>query len=307
MPGPLAEDEAVAVQVERPARLLRGVVARRQGGQQVEAGDAERVDHAVRAAGEHQRRRRRGGSAPAPRRWPGCWRRRRSGRCSSARRRSKSSARWPAVVCSSCSDSRAASNVRQAVPVERRPGRPCSRRPGRPRPMLQDQVAESPGCPRRSRGRRRSGVRSTLALSSRPASARACWAAARANWVLSAGVFEPPGVADVLGQVEVLDLGGERGREGAGVEVGDRPDAALALELVGEQLRDGVPQRGDRAHAGDDDATRMHVCSYASHRFTTTAPTWPMSVKFSFTAYGLVTCRTPSVWTWIGHSGSRVS
>ena len=32
---------------------MRFVVAGGQGGQQVEAGDAERVDHAVRAAGEH--------------------------------------------------------------------------------------------------------------------------------------------------------------------------------------------------------------------------------------------------------------
>ena len=49
-----AEDEAVAVQIERPRRLLRIVVVRRQGGEQVEAGDAERMDHAVRAAGEHE-------------------------------------------------------------------------------------------------------------------------------------------------------------------------------------------------------------------------------------------------------------
>ena len=54
MPAPFAEDEAVAVEVERPRRLLRGVVARGQGGQQVEARHAEGVDHAVRAAGEHE-------------------------------------------------------------------------------------------------------------------------------------------------------------------------------------------------------------------------------------------------------------
>ena len=52
-PGAFAEDEAVAVEVERPARCGRAVVALREGREQVEAGDAERVDHAVRAAGEH--------------------------------------------------------------------------------------------------------------------------------------------------------------------------------------------------------------------------------------------------------------
>src|SRR5262249_33001834 len=51
--GALAQDEAVAVAVEGPAGLPGGVVALGQGGEQVEAGDAERVDHAVRAAGEH--------------------------------------------------------------------------------------------------------------------------------------------------------------------------------------------------------------------------------------------------------------
>ena len=51
--GPFAQDEAVAVQIERPRRLLRVLVVGRQGRQQVEAGDAERMDHAVRAAGEH--------------------------------------------------------------------------------------------------------------------------------------------------------------------------------------------------------------------------------------------------------------
>ncbi|MFO0929086.1 MAG: hypothetical protein U0736_19035 [Gemmataceae bacterium] len=50
--GAFAEDEPVAVEVER-LRRLRGVVARRQGGEQVEAGNAERVNHAVRPAGEH--------------------------------------------------------------------------------------------------------------------------------------------------------------------------------------------------------------------------------------------------------------
>ena len=51
--GPLAEDEAVAVAVEGAAGSGRLVVAGREGGQEVEAGHAERVDHAVGAAGEH--------------------------------------------------------------------------------------------------------------------------------------------------------------------------------------------------------------------------------------------------------------
>ena len=50
--GPLAEDEAVAIAVERAAGALRLVVAGGKGGQEDEAGHAEGVDHAVRAARE---------------------------------------------------------------------------------------------------------------------------------------------------------------------------------------------------------------------------------------------------------------
>ena len=50
--GPFAQDEAVAIAVERTAGALGLVVAGREGGQQDESGHAERMDHAVRAAGE---------------------------------------------------------------------------------------------------------------------------------------------------------------------------------------------------------------------------------------------------------------
>src|SRR5262249_18514956 len=59
---------------------------------------------------------------------------------------------------------------------------------------------------------------------------------------------------DVAGEVEVPDLGRDPRREGGGVEAGDRPDAAGAGQLRAEEPLDGVPQRGDDAHAGDDDA-----------------------------------------------------
>ena len=51
-PGPLAQDEAVAIAIERTAGACRLVVAGREGGQEDEAGHAEGMDHAVRAAGE---------------------------------------------------------------------------------------------------------------------------------------------------------------------------------------------------------------------------------------------------------------
>ena len=51
--GPFAQHEAVAVAVEGPRGLGGLVVAGAQGGQQVEAGHAEGMDHGVRAAGEH--------------------------------------------------------------------------------------------------------------------------------------------------------------------------------------------------------------------------------------------------------------
>ena len=49
----LAEDEAVTFIVERPARLRRVVVARRERGEEIEAGDAEGMDHAVGAPRQH--------------------------------------------------------------------------------------------------------------------------------------------------------------------------------------------------------------------------------------------------------------
>ena len=53
-PGTFTQDEAVAVAVEWPRSSLRIFVVRRQGGQQIESGDTERVDHAVCSAREHR-------------------------------------------------------------------------------------------------------------------------------------------------------------------------------------------------------------------------------------------------------------
>src|SRR5581483_3852249 len=69
-----------------------------------------------------------------------------------------------------------------------------------------------------------------------------------------AGVRPKLRLADVAAEVEVLHLRGEARREGGGVEVRDRPDAAATLQLGAEQLLDHIAQRGDHAHAGDDDA-----------------------------------------------------
>ncbi len=47
--APLAEQEAVAIAVKRPARAGGIIIAGRHRGQENEAGEAERMDHAVRA------------------------------------------------------------------------------------------------------------------------------------------------------------------------------------------------------------------------------------------------------------------
>jgi hypothetical protein len=51
--GPFAQDEAVAIFVERARGVTRIGVSRGKGREQVEARDAERVNHAVSAAGKH--------------------------------------------------------------------------------------------------------------------------------------------------------------------------------------------------------------------------------------------------------------
>ena len=109
--GPFAEDEAVAVEVERPATAFGGSSLRvREGGEQVEAGDAEGVDHAVRAAGEHHV-----GVAVADdlgRLADGLAAGGAGGQAVVVRAfaASKSSARCPAGVCISCSASRGQSS-----------------------------------------------------------------------------------------------------------------------------------------------------------------------------------------------------
>ena len=52
-PAPFAHDEAVAVLVERTARALRLVVARRQRAHRGKAADAHRRDGRLGAAGNH--------------------------------------------------------------------------------------------------------------------------------------------------------------------------------------------------------------------------------------------------------------
>ena len=51
--GPFAQHEAVAVVIEGTRGVSWGLRWRREGREQVETGDAERMDHAVCAAGEH--------------------------------------------------------------------------------------------------------------------------------------------------------------------------------------------------------------------------------------------------------------
>src|SRR5262249_40603384 len=51
--GALTEHEPITLLVERSGRLLWGIVASRESRQQAEAGQAERVDNAVRATGQH--------------------------------------------------------------------------------------------------------------------------------------------------------------------------------------------------------------------------------------------------------------
>ena len=151
-----------------PRGPVRVVVARRQRGQQVEARDAQGVDHAVRAAGEHEVGVAVGGSPRPPRRWPGCRRRRRSDSCSSA----------PAN--------------RSDPPGGRTGGAAPARAPSRhgtsSRPACNNaaivhdalfgaiglgdhphQALESPECPRRCRGRRQSACGRRVLSPSKPA------------------------------------------------------------------------------------------------------------------------------------------
>ena len=52
--SPLAEDEAIAIAIEGSGRSLGIGVVRRECGEQVEPGHTERMNHAVRASGQHR-------------------------------------------------------------------------------------------------------------------------------------------------------------------------------------------------------------------------------------------------------------
>ena len=71
---------------------------------------------------------------------------------------------------------------------------------------------------------------------------------------VSAGIDKALGILDVAAQVEILHLGGEPGRELAGVEQLDGADAALSFNLGTKQLLDTVSQRRDGAHSGYDNS-----------------------------------------------------
>ena len=92
-------------------------------------------------------------------------------------------------------------------------------------------------------------------VTGRPASARACWAAAAAKQLLAPELAHSLRIANVLAQIEILDLGRELGRKRAGIEQRDRPDAAAAFELIAVEIVHGNAQRRDRAHAGDDNTS----------------------------------------------------
>ena len=64
---------------------------------------------------------------------------------------------------------------------------------------------------------------------------------------------------DVLLDAEALDLTGEPGGHGRGIELGDAGDAGLARNEIAPGLIDRVAHGGDEAQAGDDDATTGHA------------------------------------------------
>ena len=65
-------------------------------------------------------------------------------------------------------------------------------------------------------------------------------------------------VEEMLARLEVLHLRGEAAVVLGGVPRGDRADAAFAGDQVGPARGHVEAQRGDRAHAGDDDSPLTH-------------------------------------------------
>ena len=65
-------------------------------------------------------------------------------------------------------------------------------------------------------------------------------------------------VEEMLAGFEILHLRGEAAVELGGVPGRDRADAAFAGDQVGPGGGDVQTERGDRAHAGDDDAPLAH-------------------------------------------------
>ncbi len=112
-------------------------------------------------------------------------------------------------------------------------------------------------------------MRVDSAAMSRPESASACLAAASARWVNRSMRRADLTVDPILG-LEVLRLAGEVDGVAGGIEVRDRPRAALAGEQPRPARLDVVPEWRHGAETGDHDAAA--AVYGAGHRYIPSPP-----------------------------------
>ena len=246
---PLAEDEPVAVAVERPAGPGRLVVAGREGGQEVEAGHAERVDHAVGPAREHHV-----GVAPADDLGRLADRLRAGGAGGQAVGVRPPGAEDPGQVAGGRArlllglvdrvqllEALAGEAGGVDLPVARR-GVDELDEPGEV--LLPLARAEVDAEPRAVEVRRRLQPR---VVDRHPGGGDG-------ELGVPAVLAPAVGVGDVVGQVEALGLGGDPGREAGGVEQRDRADAAPPFLERGPGRLQVAADRGDHPHPRHDDS-----------------------------------------------------
>ena len=237
--GALADHEAVAVEVERPARALGLGVAGRHRPHRVEPADPEDRDRGLGAAGDHavgvavaDRAHRLADRVRARSSTP------RRATCSGRSRRSGSRS-CPGASLMMMSVTKYGENPWRG-PLAAWAAKVSSMvwTPPRPAPMNDPQRSASASG---NRGRQ-PGVGD------------------RHHAGGDAELEEPVDVLDLAlveepRRLPALDLAGELGRELAAIEQRDRPRAALARQQARPRGFEVVADRGDEADAGDDDAT----------------------------------------------------
>jgi hypothetical protein len=282
--GALAEDEAVARGVEGAAGSLGRLVVRRQGTEQTEARQADRVDHRVEAPGEDIV----GGAAPDQLHGDpdgltpgGAGRVDRGGVAADPEATEQEGQPGAGLAAEEGQGIHREAIGQQSIRAEVAVGSAVAVH----LPELADPQARLAASHHASPARRVAGLRPD------PGIAQSLLGRGEAQDVGAVGELEELPVVDRAAGVELFHLGGDAHRKAAGVEMSDRRHTALARQEGVPRRGDVVPERGHEAQAGDGDPARSPRHS-GPHD---TISIRPVATRFPSTIAARLSSAAPSV------------